>query len=247
MLTREEFEALRRKNAREMGADKALQKDALSLLVKAIPHQWIQQTTWFGEPVLQLPQDLFSLQEIIFRTRPDYIVEIGVAWAGSLLFYSTLMEVLGGKGVIGVDVYIPEDLKARIKAAGRVADRITLLQESSINPATIAKIQKLTGGSKALMVHLDSDHTHAHVLKELNLYAPLVGKGHYLICGDTHVESLPPGTHGQKPYGPGNNPKTALDEFLKSPAGKGMEIDAQFQDKYLFSLNPGGYLVRRGG
>ena len=242
LYTREEFEQLRSDFAKKMAVDESLQKDALDILVRADRFNWIHQTTWFGEPILQLPQDMFSLQEIIYRTRPDYIIEVGVAWAGSLLFYSTLMEALGGKKIIGVDIYIPDDLKARVGSFGKLSERITLIEGSSLEQSTIEKIQAIIGDSKKTLIHLDSNHTHSHVLNELKLYAPLVGKGSYLICGDTIVEKIPEQKHRTRPWGPGNNPKSALDEFLKN--NKEFKIDETYQNKYLFSCNPGGYLVR---
>src|SRR6185436_12967210 len=180
MHTREEFEELRIKWAAEMAADDELRQRSLKVLTDADEYNWIHQTTWFGEPILQVPQDMFALQEVIFKTRPKFIVEVGVAWGGSLLFYSTLMEVLGGERIIAIDVYLPEDLKKRVSTFGKLADRISWIEGSSIDPGTINQVKDLIGDSREVMVVLDSNHTHDHVLSELQLYSPLVGKGHYL-------------------------------------------------------------------
>src|SRR5437867_3071719 len=214
MFTREQFEEFRAKSAKEMSADLELRRAALNVLVKADRYHWIHQANWLGQPVLQLPQDMFALQEIIFKTRPRFIIEVGVAWGGSLLFYSTLMEVLGGEQIIAIDLYIPDDLKQRISAYEQLSRRISWITGSSIDQASIDQVKKIIGDSRQVMVILDSNHTHDHVLKELQLYSPLVEKGHYLICGDTVVEYIPKQTHRPRPWGPGNNPKTALDEFL---------------------------------
>jgi len=240
MHTREEFEELRIKWAEEMAADGELRQKSLEVLTEADRYNWIHQTTWFGEPLLQLPQDMFALQEIIFKTRPRFIIEVGVAWGASLLFYSTLMEVLGGERVIAIDIYIPDDLKNRIDAFGKLADRITWLNGSSIDQETFDQVKELIGDSRDVLVILDSNHTHDHVLKELNLYSQLVGKGYYLVCGDTVVEYMPEQTHRPRPWGPGNNPKTALDAFLKE--NKRFEADKRIENKLLFTCNPGGYL-----
>lgn len=243
MYTREEFEELRIEWARAMAADRELRQKSLDVLTDADHHNWIHQTTWFGEPILQLPQDMFALQEVMFKTRPRFIIEVGVAWGGSLLFYSTLMEVLGGERIIAIDVYIPDDLKTRIAAYEQLAHRISWIAGSSIDQATIDQVKKLIGDSRQVMVILDSNHTHDHVLKELQLYSPLVGKGHYLICGDTVVEYIPKQTHRPRPWGPGNNPKTALDEFLSQ--NDRFQVDERIENKLLLTCNPGGYLECR--
>ena len=243
MYSRKEFEELRERSAGEMAKDKGLRQESLDLLVKADRYNWIHQTSWFGEPILQLPQDMFVLQEIIFKTRPKFIIEIGVAWAGSLLFYSTLMEALGGERIIGVDIYIPPDLRERVKSFGRLSGRIELIEASSIELSTIDRIRKILAGSDNVLIHLDSNHTHEHVLAELKLFAPLVGPGRYLICGDTVVEDIPAQEHRPRPWGPGNNPGTALAEFLKGDDR--FEVDRQFQNRYLFTCNPDGYLRRK--
>jgi cephalosporin hydroxylase len=241
MYTREEFEALRVQSAEEMSRDEQLRRQTYEVLIKADHYNWIHQTNWFGEPILQLPQDMFAMQEIIFNTRPKFIVEIGVAWGGSLLFYSTLMECLGGEQIIGVDVYVPEDLKERIASAGNLARRITWINGSSTEQDTVEKVTSLIGGERAVMVVLDSFHTHEHVTKELSLYSPLVGKGHYLVCCDTHVEYIPEIVKNRpRPWGKGNNPKTAVDQFLA--ANDRFVLDKQLENKLLLTLHPGGYL-----
>jgi cephalosporin hydroxylase len=243
MYTREEFEELRTKWAEKMADDSALRQKSLEVLTDADRYNWIHQTTWFGEPLLQMPQDMFALQEIIFRTRPKFIIEVGVAWGGSLLFYSTLMEVLGGERIIAIDIYIPDDLKKRINAFEKLADRITWINGSSIEQDTLDQVKSLLGGSRDVLIVLDSNHTHEHVLEELRLYSPLVSKGKYLVCGDTVVEYMPEQTHRPRPWGPGNNPKTALDAFLKE--NKRFEVDKGIENKLLFTCNPGGYLQCR--
>jgi cephalosporin hydroxylase len=238
--TRAEFENMRTDSADKMSKDHSLYKDALDVIVRADRYSWVHQTSWFGEPLLNLSQDMFAIQEIIFQTKPKYIIEIGVAWGGGLLFYSTLMEALGGQKVIGIDVYIPDDLKNRLFSHGKISDRLVLINQSSTDPQTIDQIKSIIGQSRDVLVILDSFHTHDHVLKELQIYSPLVGKGQYLICGDTIVEDIPTQTHRVRPWGPGNNPKTALRQFLKEHDR--FEIDRSFDKKLLFSTNPEGYL-----
>lgn len=242
ILTRDEFAAITKNAAKEMASDQELADDALDLLLRADTHKWIHQTTWLGEPILNLPQDMFAMQEIIFRSRPKFIVEIGVAWGGALLFYSTLMEICGGEGIIGVDVFIPEDLKKRLASHGKISERLTLIEGSSIDEETVEKVKAITKDCKDVLVILDSNHTHDHVLKELQMYSPFVGERQYLVCGDTIIEDMPEQKHGTRNWGPGNNPKTALIEFMNE--NKEFEIDAEIENKLLFTCNPSGYLRR---
>ena len=167
LYTRSEFENMRTDSAKKMSQDNSLYKDALDVFVRADRYSWIHQTSWFGEPVLNLPQDMFAIQEIIFQTKPKYIIEVGVAWGGGLLFYSTLMEALGGQKVIGIDVYIPDDLKERLFSHGKISDRLVLINQSSTDPQTINQIESIIGQSRDVLVLLDSFHTHDHVLTEL--------------------------------------------------------------------------------
>lgn len=241
LYTREEFESLREESAQTMATDRKLRRDALRVLVQADHYRWIHQTNWLGEPILNLPQDMFAIQEIIFKTRPRFIIEVGVAWGGSLLFYSTLMEILGGERIIGVDIYIPDDLKGRLASYVKLFERLTLINGSSIEQDTVGQIKSIIGDCREVMVFLDSYHTHDHVLKELRLYSPFVGEGFYLICGDTIIEDMPEQKHRSRPWGPGNNPKTALDQFFKE--NDRFDVDKVLENKLLFTCNPGGYLV----
>ena len=240
ILSREQFAELQKQSAEKMMRDKELVQDSRDVLFRADKHRWIHQATWFGEPALNLPQDMFALQEIIFRTRPQFIIEVGVAWGGSLLFYSTLMEVLGGGEIIGIDVFIPEDLKQRIDSHGKLSERIHLINASSIEAETIDKVKNITGDSTQTMILLDSNHTHEHVYQELQLYSELVGAGYYLICGDTIVEEFPEQGPRERPWGPGNSPRSALDAFLQE--NHRFEVDKEIENKLLFTCNPGGYL-----
>ncbi len=245
LFTKEDFQKFLNTQAKKMAGDIKLNKAALDVLIRAAEYHWIHQTKWFGEPALNPAQDMFARQEIIFATKPDYIIELGVAWGGSLLFYSTLMEVLGGKGIIGIDLYMPEDLKKRLKSHGSLSKRIQLINASSVDPETIRKVKKIVGTSKKVMVIMDSNHTHEHVLNELRTYSPFVGKRYYMICDDTFVEDI--GNRKSKinenrPWGPGNNPKTALRQFLKE--NKKFKIDKILSNKLLISCNPDGYIVR---
>jgi cephalosporin hydroxylase len=201
LYTRQEFEEVRRNAAREMMADRDLVSDALDVKVRAGRYFWVHQTTWLGEPILQLPQDMFAIQEIVFKSRPRCIIELGVAWGGSLLFYSSLMQLLGGEHVIGVDIYVPQDLRERLNTHGPISDRITLLEGSSVDEETLGRIRNIIGSSRDVMVILDSHHAHDHVLRELRLYSPLIGKGHYLVCSDTVIEYQPPADYRPWPWG----------------------------------------------
>lgn len=241
MLTRKEFEKLRLEEAEALFANKKLQKDALNVLAEADKNRWIHQTTWFGEPVLQLPQDMFATQEIVFKTRPDYIIEIGVAWGGSTLFYTSLLGMLGGSKVVGVDIYIPDDLVERLSNKPTMSD-IHLIRGQSTEESIIKDVHEAVNYSDRCMVILDSYHTEEHVLQELDAYKDLVGEGCYIICADTIVEDLPEQTHRKREWGPGNNPRTALKKFLKENAD--FHVDEEIRNKLLFSCHPDGYIFR---
>ena len=240
IITKEEFIEINKNAASEMYKDKGLQKEALDLLIKADQYRWVHQTTWLGEPLLNLPQDMFAIQEIIWKTKPEFILEVGVAWGGALLFEATLLEMYGGKKIIGIDIFIPKDLRERLLSHEKLSNRIVLIEGESTDENTINTVKSILNGSKKCLVLLDSFHTHEHVLNELLLYSQFVGKGSYLVCGDTVVEYIPAQEHRPRPWGPGNNPATAVVEFLSSNSR--FTVDTDIDKKLLLSCHPGGYL-----
>lgn len=244
IYTREDFERLRLSKAQEMARDSRLQEDALNVKIRAgHEYYWVHQTNWMGEPCLQLPQDLFALQEAVFKSRPDFIVESGVAWGGSIMFLGMVLKALGGQKVIGIDVFIPPDLRERLESVNNpVRDMIHLIEGSSTDEENLARVRDIIGPNKKVLVLLDSDHQHDHVLRELRMYSPLVSRGQYLICGDTTIERQPPATQRPRPWGKGNNPLTALRVFQEECGD--FEVDYELENKLLLTNNPGGYLRR---
>jgi cephalosporin hydroxylase len=183
---------------------------------------------------------MVAMQEIIWRVRPDLIVETGVARGGSLVFYASLLELIGGAGqVLGIDIDIREHNRVEIEKH-LMARRITMLQGSSIDEQVAREVQQFATNKKRVVVLLDSNHTHEHVARELALYAPLVTKGSYLVVFDTIIEDMPEDFFPDRPWGKGNNPKTAIHEFLK--ATDRFIIDEEFNNKLLISVAPDGYL-----
>jgi len=209
---------------------------------QSIAHRYSYNFSWMGRPIIQYPQDIVAMQEIVWDVQPDLIIETGIAHGGSLILYASLLQLLGGEGrVIGIDVDIRPHNRAAIEAHP-MFPRITLLQGSSIDGGMLEQVRKLAAGSKRIMVVLDSNHTHAHVLEELKLYAPLVSMGSYLVVFDTVVEDLPAPLAGNRPWGPGDNPKTAVHAFLAD--NPQFAIDRLVQDKLKITVAPDGYLKR---
>lgn len=203
-------------------------------------HRYAYNFTWLGRPAIQFPQDLMALQELIWRVRPDLIVETGIAHGGSLIFHASMLELLGGDGLaVGVDVDIRPHNRAEIEKHP-LAKRIRMIQGSSVDDATAAQVRALAAGRNSILVVLDSNHTHAHVLRELQLYSPLVTKGSYLAVFDTLIEDMPVDLVGDRPWGPGNNPKTAVREFLGT--NKRFVVDKDIEAKLLITVAPDGWL-----
>ena len=240
ILTKKQFLEINQKMALKMSKDKNLKKESLKIFIKADKYRWVHQSSWMGEPILNLPQDMFAMQEIIYKTKPDYIIEVGQAWGGGLLYYASLLELYGGKKAIGVDIFIPKDLKKRLNSKTKLKNKIDYITGDSTSYDTFKKVKKLTNNSKKIMVILDSHHTHDHVHEELNLYSPLINKGFYLVCSDTIINFIPEQKHRKREWGPQNNPYTAMMSFLKT--NKRFQIDKDINNKYLFSCHPDGYL-----
>ena len=223
-----------------MGADKEIQEQARALFMGSVKHRYSYNFSWLGRPIIQYPQDMIAAQEIIWQVQPDLIVETGIAHGGSLIFYASLLELIGGPGrVLGLDIDIREHNRVEIEKHP-MFKRISMIQGSSIDREIADQVYAAAKNAKKVLVILDSNHTHEHVLKELELYSPLVKKGSYLIVYDTVVEDLPDEYFNDRPWGKGNNPKTAVWEFLKK--NDRFEIDKEVENKLLLTVGPDGYL-----
>ncbi len=198
--------------------------------------------TWLGRPVIQYPQDLVALQELVWRVRPGLIVETGVAHGGSLVFHASLLELLGGDGrVLGIDVEIRPHNRAALDEHP-LRRRIDLIEGSSIAPDVVAQVHAAARERAPVLVVLDSMHTHAHVLAELRAYAPLVSPQSYLVVLDTVIEHLPDDLYPDRPWSRGDNPFTAVRAFLAEDGR--FEVDAQIEARLGITTAPGGFLRR---
>ncbi len=228
------------KNIDGLRADSAVQQATREWIAAIAPHKYTYNFTWLGRPVIQFPQDLAALQEIIWDTRPNLIIETGIAHGGSLIFHVSMLQLLGNNGrVLGIDIDIRDHNRAEIEAHP-MFDRINMIQGSSIDEAIAAQVAEAAAKADRVMVVLDSNHTHEHVLRELELYAPLVTKDCYLVVCDTLIEDMPAGSFPERPWDKGDNPRTAVDAFLKTTDC--FEVDTAIDAKLQISVAPGGYL-----
>lgn len=213
---------------------------------------YIYVQDWLGLPVIQRPDDIVQFQAICHAVRPDVIVETGIARGGSVLLSASmlcLLDVLEGRSpltshrrVVAVDVDIRPHTREALDAHP-LRPMVALLEGSSVAPAVVREVRRHVAGQARVLVVLDSDHTHDHVLAELDAYAPLVSPGSYCIVFDTIIEDMPAGAFPHRPWGPGNNPMTAVREWLgRHPE---FEVDAAINQRLLVSAAPGGYLRRR--
>lgn len=197
--------------------------------------------SWMGRPIIQYPQDIIAMQEIVWEVKPDLIIETGIAHGGSIVYYASLLELIGKGEVLGIDI----DIRAHNRKAIEnhpMYKRINMIEGSSIDVNTLKKVKDIAEGKQAVLISLDSNHTHEHVLAELNMYAPLVSPGSYIVVFDTIVEDLPDYYLPDRPWKKGDNPKTAVLEFLKT--NDHFAVDSDMDNKLLISVNPKGYLKR---
>jgi len=213
--------------------------------------------SWMGRPIIQYPQDMVAMQELIWSIKPDLIIETGIAHGGSLIFSASMLAQLdmcdaieagisfnpkvSRRKVLGLDIDIRVHNRAAVEAHP-MASRIQMIQGSSIAPEVIGKVGEIASGYDRILVCLDSNHTHEHVLAELEAYAPLTSVGSYCVVFDTIVEDLPVEMFSDRPWGPGDNPKTAVWKYLKTHPE--FEIDKQIEYKLLITVAPDGYLKR---
>ncbi len=224
----------------KMATDVHLIKLANELFIKSCQYGYSYNFTWLGRPIIQFPQDMIALQEIIWQVKPHLIIETGIAHGGSLVFHASILELIGGDGqVLGVDIDIRKHNREEIEKHP-MFKRIRMIQGSSVDEKIAKEIYKLAKEKQKIMVILDSNHTHEHVLKELELYSSLVTKNSYLVVLDTVIEDMPGDYFPDRPWGKGNNPKTAVWEFLKK--NNRFLIDKSIEDKLLITVAPDGYL-----
>jgi cephalosporin hydroxylase len=228
------------------GRNEAFQCFAQDFTKASILSQYSYNFSWMGRPIIQYPQDMIAMQEILWDVKPDLIIETGIAHGGSLIYYSSLLELIassgGGDGqVVGIDI----DIRAHNRKAIEehpMFKRISMIEGSSIAPEVVAQVHEIARPKKRVMVCLDSMHTHAHVMAELAAYAPLVTVGSYCVVFDTVIEDMPEDYFPDRPWDKGNNPKTAVREWLFTHPH--FEIDKTIEHKLLITVSPDGYLRR---
>lgn len=220
-------------------------------------HKWAYNFRWLGRPAIQFPNDAWALQELIWEIKPDLIIETGIAHGGSLIMSASMLALLdmceaieagavldpkkSKRKVLGLDIDIRQHNREAIEVHP-MSSRIQMIQGSSIAPEVIKEVNAVAKNYQRVLVCLDSNHTHDHVLAELKAYAPLTSVGSYCVVFDTIIEDLPKETFPDRPWGPGNNPKTAVWEYLKMHPE--LEIDKSIDHKLLISVVPDGFLKR---
>lgn len=224
---------------------------------KAFEKKYMYNFEWLGRPIIQTPIDMVAMQELIWQIRPDLIIETGIAHGGSLIMSASMLAMLdmceaiesgatldprhSRRQMLGIDIDIRAHNRAAIEAHP-MASRIQMIEGSSIAPEIIEQVRRGAEGYECILVCLDSNHTHDHVLAELNAYAPLTSIGSYCVVFDTIVENLPADMFPDRPWGPGNSPKTAVLQYLQSHPE--FQIDKDIQNKLLITVAPDGYLKR---
>jgi len=236
----ERFRAEVEANIRGLEQDEDLQAFSRVWVREVTRHRYAYNFTWMGRPIIQTPQDMVAMQELIWRIQPDLIVETGIAHGGSLIYYASLLELLGGdRYVLGIDIDIRAHNREEI-AAHPMHKRIQTIEGSSISEEVAAQVREHARGKERVLVVLDSNHTEEHVLRELELYAPLVTKDSYLVVFDTLIEDMPVDLGAERPWGPGNSPKSAVWRFIETTDR--FEIDTSIPAKLLITVAPDGYL-----
>lgn len=240
-----------------VASDQGLNNAAREFLLATLAKKYSYNFSWQDRPIIQYPQDIVAMQEIIWNVQPDLIIETGIAHGGSLIFSASMLALLdmadaihsgetinpriSKRKVLGLDIDIRPHNLAAIQAHP-MASRIEMIQGSSIDPVIVEKVKSIASTYAKVLVCLDSNHTHEHVLAELEAYAPLTSVGSYCVVFDTVVEDIPKSLCMDRPWGPGDNPKTAVREYLKTHSE--FEIDGLIDNKLLITVAPDGYLKR---
>ena len=236
-----QFLESRKFNISEQAKDRRLVKAAKNFFLESVRAKYAYNFNWLGLPIIQYPQDIAAMQEIVWQVKPDLIIETGTARGGSAIFYASMMKILGRGKVVSVDIDIRKHNREAIRNHS-LANFIILVDGSSIDRQVIEKVKKTVDRAKKVLVVLDSMHTHQHVLAELNAYSQFVSHGSYLVVFDTVIDSLPPQYSKDRPWNKDNNPKIAVREFLAG--NKNFILDKDIENKLMITVAPGGYLKR---
>ena len=234
-----------------------LQKSASKFTAESTLPKYSYNFSWLSRPIIQYPQDIVAMQELIWKIKPDLIIETGIAHGGSLILHASMLAMLdycdaietGSKldpnstrrRVLGIDIDIRDYNRAEIEAHP-MSHRIDMIQGSSVDAEIVTQVREIAKEYQCVLVCLDSNHTHDHVLAELEAYAPLTSIDSYCCVFDTLIEDLPDEMFPDRPWGKGNNPKTAVWEYLKNHPE--FEIDTNITSKLLITVAPDGFLKR---
>lgn len=244
-----QFEAERDVRIEQLGKDLEFQAQSRDWLEQSMRRQYVYNFSWLGRPIIQNPIDMMAMQELIWTVQPDLIIETGIAHGGSIIYSASLLELNAACGgnpdakVLGIDIDIREHNKEAI-LQHPMSRRIQMLQGSSVATEIVDQVKAIAQGKQKILVFLDSNHTHEHVLAELQAYAPLVTKDSYCVVFDTFVEDVPADVFDNRPWQPGNSPKTAVFEYLKSHPE--FMIDKSMDHKLQITVAPDGFLKRIG-
>ncbi|RJP24570.1 MAG: cephalosporin hydroxylase [Candidatus Abyssobacteria bacterium SURF_5] len=237
----EQFQKERKENIERLGKSQYLKQMGIDFIIKTAKYKYSYNFTWLGRPIIQFPQDILAMQEIIWEVKPDLIIETGIAHGGSIVLSASMLELIGKGEVLGIDIDIrPHNRKAIEEHP--LYKRITLLEGSSIASEILSKVENFAKMRDKILVFLDSSHTYDHVLAELRTYSKFVSIGSYLVVFDTVIEDMPEELFSGKPWKKGNNPKIAVRDFLKMTDAF-VEVD-DIPNKLLITVAPGGYLKR---
>ncbi|NJS35659.1 MAG: cephalosporin hydroxylase [Brachymonas sp.] len=269
MNPNEKFQAEAQENIKKLGSDQALHATTLDWINRSALNKYTYHFSSLGRPIIQYPQDMVAMQELIWAVKPDLIIETGIAHGGSLIMSASMLALLdmseaienneslnprqSKRKVLGIDIDIRQHNQTAI-LAHPMASRIHMIQGSSIAADTINQVKEFAKDYQKILVCLDSNHTHDHVLAELEAYAPLTSVGSYCVVFDTVIDDMPKSMFPDRSWGPGNNPKTALFEYIedleknvnKTQDGRSLkfEIDKSVDNKLLITVAPDGYLKR---
>ncbi len=229
--------------------NKELHEAAMNFIHKATLPKYSYNFTWLGRPIIQYPPDIIAMQELIWSIQPDLIIETGIARGGSLIFNASILALIElcspnpqiERKVLGIDIDIRPHNREAIQSHP-LANRIQMMEGSSIDSQVISQVRGIAQQHKTILVCLDSNHTHDHVMAELEAYASLVSLNSYCVVFDTIIDDLPVDLLGERAWGPGNNPKTAVHQFLSSHPE--FQIDETIHNKLMITVAPNGFLKR---